>query len=233
MQTGLHFNGPNSWRVIDIIPSLDKVCGGLTEVDSEIMKIKLSNIIKAHIVRQKDRVIVRDKNYYKYKTEIKKLHKYLNDDNLNIIRADKSKQIVVVTQDWIVLKKLQIINGKNFRELQINPRKIIYEELKKRITKLQKLGDVTKNKKAFILSEVNERTPRLNIQLKTHKQNEKVRPIVDFKCTVLYNLEKFLKEKLKSYDNSIYSIKNTEEFLNDLKKVQIENTFKLASLDVI
>ncbi|XP_067139889.1 uncharacterized protein MAL8P1.12-like [Centruroides vittatus] len=233
MQKGLDFNGPNNWRIIDIIPTLDKACAGLTEVDSEIMKINLSNIIKHHIIRQKDRTIIRDKNYYKYNAEIEKLYKYLNDNNLNIIKADKSKQIVVVTRDWIIAKKLEIINKGNFRELPINPKNIIYEELKKRINILYKQKKVTKNEKIFILSEDNERTPRLNIQLKTHKQNEKVRPIVDFKFTVLYNLEKYLKGKLKDYENSICSIRNMEGFLQELKEVQINNTSKLASIDVV
>ncbi|XP_023238093.1 uncharacterized protein LOC111636938 [Centruroides sculpturatus] len=233
MQKGLDFNGPNDWEVIDIVPNLDRICNELTEVDCRILKINLSNIIKSYTKKEKGKMKIKDKNYYKYKNDIEKLYTFLKENKLNIIRADKSKQVIVVTLDWIMLKKLEIVKSNKFRELPINPKDVIYDELKNRITKLQKLKKITKNEKDFILYEDNDRTPRLNIQLKTHKKDENVRPIVDFKFAVLYNLEKFLKQKLKVYKNSKYSIKNTDDFLDDLKSVKIENTYKIASLDVI
>ncbi|XP_067141826.1 uncharacterized protein [Centruroides vittatus] len=95
------------------------------------------------------------------------------------------------------------------------------------------MNKLTKAEKEFILNDQNDRTPKINIQLKTHKDGEQVRPIVDFKYSTLYNLEKFLKQELKSYQNSNFAISNTDELLTDLKDMKIESTFKMASLDII
>ncbi|XP_067140351.1 chromosome partition protein Smc-like [Centruroides vittatus] len=215
IRKGLDFNGPNTWEVLDIIPNLDRMCNELEDTESRILKTTLN------------------KNYYKYKDEIETLQKFLSDNQLDLIRADKSKQIIIVTQKWVKSKQLEIVEGKKFRKLPINPKETLYEELKKRVIKLQKLNKITRAEREFILNQDNDRTPKLNVKLKTHKMGEKVRPIVDFKFATLYNLEKFLKQKLKKYQNSKHSIKNTEELLDSLKNVKIEKTSKMASLDVI
>ncbi|XP_023236949.1 uncharacterized protein LOC111636030 [Centruroides sculpturatus] len=68
---------------------------------------------------------------------------------------------------------------------------------------------------------------------KTHKADETVRPIVDFRNTTLYNLEKILKQKLKIYQNSKFAIYNTDKLLYDIKQIDIKDTYRIASLDII
>ncbi|XP_023209413.1 uncharacterized protein LOC111612434 [Centruroides sculpturatus] len=198
-----------------------------------MMKMKLSNKIKKYVTKEGEKSIVRDKNYFQYQNEIRKLHNFLKENEIEIIKADKSKQTVLVTQEWIKNKKQVIIQNTKFRKLPVNPTEVIYLELKKRITKLEQLGEIDKNEKWFILIEGNDRIPKLNIQLKTHKIGEKVWPIIDFKYSTLCNLEKFLKQQLKQYPNSRFAIKNTDELLEELNKISIEENFKIASFDII
>ncbi|XP_067140682.1 putative autophagy-related protein 11 [Centruroides vittatus] len=230
---GLDFNGPNKWDILEIIPNLDKLCNNLPEADSSIMKMKLSNRIKKYVTKEGKKSIIKDKNYFQYINQIKALHNFLQENKIEIIKADKSKQIVIATQEWVKNKKQEITNNTKFRKLPINPIEVIYLELKRRITKLEQLHEINKTEKWFILNEGNERTPKLNIQLKTHKIGEKVRPIVDFKYSMLYNLEKFLKQQLKQYQNSQFAIKNTDELIEELNQISIEEDSRIASLDVV
>ncbi|XP_067132581.1 uncharacterized protein [Centruroides vittatus] len=232
-QKGLDFNGPNKWDILNIIPNLDKMCNDLPEVESTIMKTKLSNKIKTYITREGNKTIIKDLSYFQYKTEIQNLNNFLRDNTLEIIKADKSKQIVIVPQEWIKNKKQEIVINHKFKKLPINPIEVIYSELKKRINKLEKLNEITKTEKWFILNEENNRIPKLNIKLKTHKIGEKVRPIIDFKYSTLYNLEKFLKQKLKKYDNSQLAIKNADELIQELNKIDIKDKYRMASLDIV
>ncbi|XP_067134591.1 uncharacterized protein MAL8P1.12-like [Centruroides vittatus] len=233
IRAGLDFSGPNRWEVLDIIPDLDRVCNNLPEPESQLIKSSLSSKIKKYITKEKSKTVIKDKNYYKYKNNISKVQTFLVDNGLEIIKADKSKQVIIVYADWVKNKKCELVEGKQFRQLPIDPKDIIYKELKSRVTRLHKMNKLTKAEKEFILNDQNDRTPKINIQLKTHKDGEQVRPIVDFKYSTLYNLEKFLKQELKSYQNSNFAISNTDELLTDLKDMKIESTFKMASLDII
>ncbi|XP_067139207.1 uncharacterized protein [Centruroides vittatus] len=230
---GLDFNGPNKWDILDIIPNLHKLCNNLPETDSSIMKMKLSNRIKKYATKEGRKSIIKDRNYLQYINQIKALHDFLRENEIEIIKADKSKQTVIVTQEWVKNKKQEITNNTKFRKLPINPIEVIYLELKRRIIKLEQLHEINKTEKWFILNEGNDRTPKLNIQLKTHKIGEKVRPIVDFKYSKLYNLEKLLKLQFKQYQNSQFAIKNTDELTEELNQISIEEESRIASLDVV
>ncbi|XP_023213085.1 uncharacterized protein LOC111615875, partial [Centruroides sculpturatus] len=233
IQNGLDFNGPNQWNALDIIPDIDRICNKLNDTESKIIKINLANKIEKYITKRNGKTTIEDKNYYKYKNNIEELHNFLKNNRLEIIKADKSKQIIIVEQEWVKKKKQELVDSDKFRELPIDPIEVIYKELKNRITKLYKLKSLTKDEKEFILSENNDRTPKMKIQLKTHKADESVRPIVDFRNTTLYNLEKILKQKLKIYQNSEFAIYNTDELLCDIKQIDIKDTYRIASLDII
>ncbi|XP_067118414.1 uncharacterized protein [Centruroides vittatus] len=172
------------------------------------------------------------KKYITKKKEGNQVKKFLLDNNLDILKADKSKQLIIVYSDWIKKKKYDLVESEKFRLLPIDPKEVIQKELKNRITKLQKLNKLTKQEKEFILNDNNDRTPKINIHLKTHKPGDKVRPIIDFKNSPLYNLEKFLKQQLKQFQNSTFTIMNTDELLHDIKKLKIERNMKIASLDI-
>lgn len=73
----------------------------------------------------------------------------------------------------------------------------------------------------------------MNLRLKTDKENLPYRPIVDFRYTSLYNLEKFLKEKLNEIPNSPCSIKNTEDLIEKLKSNKIKPSYEISSLDIV
>ncbi|XP_067120131.1 uncharacterized protein [Centruroides vittatus] len=56
------------------------------------------------------------------------------NNQLQIIKADKSKQIILVDNDWVKGKKQELVNDNRFRKLPIDPKEIIIKELKSRIT---------------------------------------------------------------------------------------------------
>ncbi|XP_023219888.1 uncharacterized protein LOC111621864 [Centruroides sculpturatus] len=49
----------------------------------------------------------------------------------------------------------------------------------------------------------------------------------------MYNLENFLKSRLQKYQNSQFAIHDTDEFMCDIKKLDIDETLRMVSLNIV
>ncbi|XP_067139487.1 uncharacterized protein [Centruroides vittatus] len=146
------------------------------------------------------------------------------------VKADKSHQLVVLKQEELLSNKIEIVSSDEYELLQRNP----VEEIKSNLTKLLKKykNEFTAKQIKNILDFNYVREPKLNIRIKTHKPENSCRPLVDFKKTVLYNLECFLKIFLQIIEKSIYSIQNTDDLINGLLKSKFKKTYRIMSLDI-
>ncbi|XP_067121699.1 uncharacterized protein, partial [Centruroides vittatus] len=129
------------------------------------------------------------------------------------------------------IKKQEIVSEANFEKLEYDPFMEIQQALTKKLKNLVKDGYITPYQSKGILPKENVRIPKLNVRIKPHKQN-KCRPIIDFRFTLLYNLEKFIKTLLQDIPNSEYTIKNADDLISRLQKGEILSNYKLMSLDI-
>ncbi|XP_023219622.1 uncharacterized protein LOC111621644 [Centruroides sculpturatus] len=234
LKLGLEYNMPLNDKAINIISEIDKAVNQIKienrsnlkhQIKEDIKKLKSNNEI--------GKIMLRDRGGKEYSKKCATLKKYLKDNNLNIIKADKTNQIIIVDKEWEKKKKSEIVLTNDFVELTEEPKEEIKKWMKKEITKLYKQGKVTPAEKKQILNYNNIRKPQLKIRLKTHKTGDICRPLVDFKNTILSNLELFIKKKLKIIPYSDYSIKNTDELIRKLMRIKMKPTYRLLSLDII
>ncbi|XP_023239241.1 uncharacterized protein LOC111637881 isoform X1 [Centruroides sculpturatus] len=92
--------------------------------------------------------------------------------------------------------------------------------------------EFTSNEFKKIVNFNNVRIPQLNIRLKTHKIGQIFRPLVDFKYSVLYNLEYYIKNYLQCIPDSKYTIKNADQLISRLMQGQSKDTYRFLSLDI-
>lgn len=77
------------------------------------------------------------------------------------------------------------------------------------------------------------RSPILYGSPKIHKDNCPLRPVVDFRKSPTYELAKFLSNILKPLTrNYQYTIKNSKQFVDEIKKIKIRPVEVKASFDV-
>ena len=76
--------------------------------------------------------------------------------------------------------------------------------------------------------------PKLNIYIKTHKDNEPIRPVLNNILTPSYKIAKFMNKKLNSLLclPYTYNTQNSQEIANELKRMQIDKQMKVITLDI-
>lgn len=75
--------------------------------------------------------------------------------------------------------------------------------------------------------------PRIFGQLKCHKEGRPIRPIVSTINSPSYKLARFLATIIKKSFTPKYSIKNTKQFLQRMRKRNVPHGYKLISFDVV
>ncbi|XP_023217397.1 uncharacterized protein LOC111619807 [Centruroides sculpturatus] len=193
------------------------------------MRIKIAEDLKKFKTKQG---YMMDQKAKKYIGKYNRLKKFLHRFNLCIVKADKSRQLIIMNLTDLDKKKQEIIKEGNFEKLELDPTSNIQKLLKKIVGKLIKEGVISITESKELLPGENVRMPKLNVRIKTHKQN-KCRPIVDFKMTVLYNLEIFIKKSLQVILNSELSIKNTDSLISRLEAGRILPEYRLMSIDIV
>jgi hypothetical protein len=66
---------------------------------------------------------------------------------------------------------------------------------------MQKCEDLIKKNKGKYLLNIKLTAPKINAYIKTHKENEPIRPVIDNTQAPSYKIAKFLNNKIKAYIN--------------------------------
>ncbi|XP_067140962.1 reticulocyte-binding protein homolog 1-like [Centruroides vittatus] len=135
-------------------------------------------------------------------------------------------------KDKIIEVIKELIQEGSYEQLNEDPVNGLIKALDKELKNLKIQQHITEEDIKYIKREDN-RTPKFNIRVKTHKNPIEYRPLIDVKNYIYYNLEKYLKNKLNLLEVSKYSIKNVDELLSRLKNITINENLKLISLDVV
>ena len=158
-------------------------------------------------------------------TDIKK------DKTLHITKADKSKSLVILDKTDYINKMNALLNDdKVYKKLNSNPMEKLNSNFNKKLKNTFKFDKQLFNK-LFVY------TPRLAYLyglVKTHKENNPMRPVISTINTVSYKLSKWLVNLLSPMLGNISKshIKNNIHFTEILNSLNLNYNFKMYSLDV-
>lgn len=193
-------------------------------------------VIKGEHLEYKDKFI---KNLVdKTKDFITDYKNTANSKEITIGRTDKSKQTVILYKSEYKNAMLNLLNDtENYKQRKRDPTNRINKLNNKYVRKLFSAEIINKSKK-YQLTGSNANAPRIYGLIKSHKEgvgrgNIKLRPVVSFIGSPLYNLSKFLGDILTMSLNSQFLIKNSYEFCAFIREQRIPEGYTLISFDVV
>ena len=191
-------------------------------------KVEVNSRLKDQMVGESSKV--RSTSKSKIMTEdLRKAAKDLREnENIVIRRADKSNIFVILDKDEYLEKMNSILNDTSkFSKLSRDPTKTL-------TTKLNKMIDTANAASCDIhfTKIIGEYSPGYAYgNVKTHKPDNPLRPIISQIPTPTYQLAKKLNTLLAPYTPSGYSLRSADEFLDIVKASKPDGL--LASLDVV
>jgi hypothetical protein len=123
------------------------------------------------------------------------------------------------------IKENQIIG------LSKDPTDTYQKQIQQAIQKCSTLID--KHKQKYMIN-IKPEAPKLNVHIKTHKENEPIRPVVNNINAPAYKIAKYLNKILSNLINlpQTYTAKNAREVAEDLKAIYISEHMKIITLDI-
>jgi len=130
----------------------------------------------------------------RYLYNIKELKKIQNN-KLTIVKADKSKVIVIIDENTLEKKVNNFIQENNIKQLNKDPADKYQKQIQQTLQKCNALMEKRTHK---YLVNIKQTASKLNINLKTHKDNEPNRLVVNNTLAPSYKIAKFINKKLNS-----------------------------------
>lgn len=157
-----------------------------------------------------------------------------NKDNILVLKADKGNTTVIINRTEYLEKSQNILRDETtYKKLKKDPTITVQNKNKKIIDTLVREGFID-NEQGKKLKTGAANPPKIYFQPKIHKNNRPFRPIVSFVGSPLYSLTGFLASLLNGMfvKNDSY-VRNSFEFVNDIKSIKLPKDYQLISLDVI
>jgi hypothetical protein len=84
------------------------------------------------------------------------------------------------------------------------------------------------------LMNIKPKAPKLNAYVKTHKDNQPIRPVINNTQAPSYKIARFINKSLKSILNlpHTYNVENSQQVAQELLKLQTTNKIKFITLDI-
>jgi 23S rRNA maturation mini-RNase III len=117
----------------------------------------------------------------------KQIRNKLTQNNLVVVKADKGNTIVIINKDTYAQKIEDFLKENQFTYLQKDPTEKFQKQLQQIIPKCNDIID--KQQKKYLI-QIKPRPPTLKAQIKTHKENEPIRPVVNNIQAPTYRLAK-------------------------------------------
>jgi hypothetical protein len=167
----------------------------------------------------------------RYQHNINQVKKILQHNNLTIAKADKSKAIVIIDKTTMGQKIDTFIQDNNIMKLNKDPTDSYHRQIQQAIKKCKDLID--RNRQKYMLN-IKPTAPRINAYIKTHKDNNPIRPVIDNTQAPSYKIAKFLDRKIKEYVSlpNTYTVQNSNEMAQELQKIHNANNHKMITLDI-
>ncbi|XP_072160566.1 uncharacterized protein [Bemisia tabaci] len=210
-----------SKKVEDYVVDVDLASSLLPKEEKEAFKrdcLPLLNLIKEERSDLKKKEI-----------EYFKVVKQLKSRNLVVMKADKGNQVVVMNKNDYVNRTQRMLDDGDFVQVIKDPTNDIAKKVSNALKAVTVMDDKTKAR----LKASNPVTPKLYTLPKTHKQGEKMRPIVSNIDSPTYSLAKWLnKSFLQLGPINSMSVKNSNQFINEVQDTKISEDQVMVSFDV-
>jgi hypothetical protein len=167
----------------------------------------------------------------RYQYNINQIKKILQHNNLTIAKADKSKAIVIIDKTTLGQKIDTFMQENNVMKLNKNPTDSYHRQIQQTMQKCKDLID--KNRQKYMLN-IKPTAPRINAYIKTHKDNNPIRPVIDNTQAPSYKIAKFLDHRIQEYVNlpNTYKVHNSYKIAQKLQKIYTAKNHKMIMLDI-
>ncbi len=154
------------------------------------------------------------------------------DKDIVICPADKGNITVIMDRSDYNTKIADLLGDPAYEIIDHDPTKTIEHNIQQKLFNLHNSKRITHNTYQS-LTPKHSSCPIFYGLPKVHKDNIPLRPICDFRHAPSFQLAHFLNKILKPITNqNSYSFKNSYDFAQDIKDIQIPDTHILISLDV-
>jgi uncharacterized protein YeeX (DUF496 family) len=162
---------------------------------------------------------------------LKQLRNKLISNNVILVPADKVRTIVAIDNTEYEKKVHDFLIRNQFSTHIRDPTKKYQKQLLK---VLQHTDNIINKYKAKHLIQDKPKPPKLNAQLKLHKTDIPIRPVVNNINAPTYKVAKFLTQILNEYHmlSIQYNITNLTNLANDILKLKINDNHKFISYDI-
>jgi hypothetical protein len=161
---------------------------------------------------------------------INSINNKLKKENAIVANADKGKIIAIIyTKDYND-EVQDFLTNNNFQQIPKHPTNK-YQQITKT---LQNSNLIVQKNQIKYLTQRKPKPPTLNAQIKIHKLNNPIRPVVNNTQAPTYKIAKFLAKKLNEYLNlkNYYNVKSSTILANDLTKLKIHDNHKMITFDI-
>ncbi|XP_049943595.1 uncharacterized protein LOC126424831 [Schistocerca serialis cubense] len=164
---------------------------------SKISKINKPEACKIAL-KTKD-LILKEKNKLHRKTEdktLKNINNKLLAEKAIVVKADKGNTLVIIKEDDYIFKTLSFFNENGIVEVTKDPTPKFQLKIKKLVDENNHL--LTPEEKNM-MKNMNPQIPKLRSQIKLHKKEKSIRPIVNYRSSPSYKLNMKLNKILKAF----------------------------------
>ena len=151
---------------------------------------------------------------------LRKLKTVMDNENITVMKADKSKAMVVIDKDKQHKRMNQFVQDNNIPQIKKDPTTKYHKETQQAIQRCNLI--ICKRTHKF-LTNTQAKAPKLNAHIKTHKDGMPIRPVINNTHAPSHRLAKFLNNKLKNTQilPNTYNITNTIEIAEELTNLHI------------
>lgn len=223
---------PTDFPTFDVITDVEHIARGISN-DEKIQK------------RFRGEMGYSITKYVKSNRRVNRIHKFLlkaskitkkflkEHPDIMITNSDKGSITVISTKADYFDKMNRLNDRSNFELLPEDPTVQCQDKNNRLIGVLKKKQFITENE-ASRLTTYTANPPRLFGQIKVHKDGYPVRPIVSTVNTAANKLSRFLARILRSaFSRSKYNLKNSQQFVRNIRKIDSNGTWKMVSFDVV
>ena len=160
------------------------------------------------------------------------------NQNIVILRQDKGRGVVILNRTDYISKCEDFLNGPEFQQLKTDPTASFQTRVQTKLRKMKKKFNNQDYKRLYPSGS----QPGLFFGLaKVHKLKDgqdtvdhlPLRPVISNIGTTTYQISKHLANLLTPLTKSEHNIESTSDFIDKLKRLKIDNGYKMVSLDVV
>jgi hypothetical protein len=162
---------------------------------------------------------------------VQKLQEKLEQNNLILTKADKGNTIVIIPKDDYHRKINEFISQQKFNKVRNTYTNIQQKAIK---TAISACKLTIRQHEKWKYTNMNPKAPYIFSNIKLHKTEKPIRPIVNWKNSPGYKLATYLAKLLTpsmSLPNA-FNVQNSIALMNNLKQVNVLPNVKIYSFDI-